>query len=368
MRTGRVLLASALSLALSGVGATPAAADATRDRQWHLAALDLARVHKITKGAGVTVAVIDTGVNAKHRDLVSAVLPGGDVYPNSTGDGREDLDGHGTAMAGIVAGRGHGRDRGVLGIAPAAKILPILTPVAVLATSDSIVAAIGFAVDHHADVINMSLTAADDDALHAAVRAAAAADVVLVAAVGNKRDIAGNGYPGRYPEVLTVGAVDRRGAVADYSVRGPQVKIVAPGTDILTTAASGYCVCSGTSEATAVVSGAAALVRARYPDLSAAEVVHRLTATATDAGPKGRDDAYGYGRLDVVRALTARVAPVPASSASGAVRVGAGPPAGARTRPLPRRSPLVIAGAAALAVLLVGALVVGMMIRRRRAR
>ncbi|GID91625.1 type VII secretion-associated serine protease mycosin [Amorphoplanes digitatis] len=361
----RVPVAAALSLVLSGVCATPAAADSVRDREWHLATLDIARAHRITKGAGVTVAVIDTGVSATHRDLAGAVLPGADAYPNGTGDGREDLDGHGTEMAGLIAGRGHGRGGGVLGIAPAAKILPIEAPIGVLATDDSIVAAIEFAVGHGADVINMSFRAANEDTLHDAIRAASAADVVLVAAVGNISDGAAAGYPGRFAEVLTVGAVDRRGSVADFSVRGPQVEIVAPGAEVVTTGvgASGYCLCSGTSEATAVVSGAAALVRARHPDLSAAEVVHRLTATAVDAGPKGRDDAYGYGRLDVVRALTANVPPVPASASPSPE---AAPPAGP---PPPSRSkwaPLLVAGAAALAVLLLGALAVGAMIRRRR--
>lgn len=371
-RTGRALLASVLSLVLSGMWAAPAAADSVRDREWHLAALDLARAHRITEGAGVIVAVIDTGVDAKHRDLVSAVLPGGSVYPDSTGDGREDLDGHGTAMAGIIAGRGHGRGGGVLGIAPAAKILPIEAPIGVFGTADSIVRAIAFAVEHHADVINMSFGTADEDVLHEAIRAASAADVVLVAAMGNEDDHGASEYPGRYPEVLTVAAVDRRGAVADFSVRGPQAEIAAPGAEVVTTTVndSGYCLCSGTSEATAVVSGAAALVRARYPDLSAAEVIHRLTATAVDAGPKGRDDAYGYGRLDVVRALTAKVPPLPAgtASASAPARVDAAPPADAGALRYSRRSPLVVTGAAALVVLLAGGLVVGLMIRRRSRR
>jgi type VII secretion-associated serine protease mycosin len=371
-RAGRVLLASSLSLVLAGLWATPAAADSVRDRQWHLAALDLPRAHRITEGAGVTVAVIDTGVAAKHRDLASAVLRGGSVYPDSTGDGREDVDGHGTEMAGIIAGRGHGRGggSGVLGVAPAAKILPIEAPINTFATADSIVDAISYAVDHDADVINMSFSTANDDRLREAIRAASAAGIVVVAAAGNTGDVDTGDYPGKFPEVLTVGAVDRRGAVADYSVRGPQLEIAAPGTEIVTTGikSSGYCLCSGTSEAAAVVSGAAALVRARYPDLSAAEVIHRLTATAVDAGPKGRDDAYGYGRLDLVRALTAKVPPLPAGKASASARVRAAPPVDARSMPRSRTAPLVVTGAAALVVLLVGGLAVWMLMRRRRPR
>ena len=94
---------------------------------------------------------------------------------------------------------------------------------------------------------------------------------------------------------MTVGATDRTGRIADFSVAGPQVDIVVPGAEMVTTSVtkSGYCLCGGTSEATAVVSGTAALVRAKYPDLSAAEVVRRLTTTAADAGAKGRTTPSG---------------------------------------------------------------------------
>ncbi|WP_306216365.1 S8 family serine peptidase, partial [Actinoplanes sp. RD1] len=286
------LAASVLVLATTPVqGAEPAwAADGVRAAQWHLTALDIRTAHRVSLGAGVIVALVDTGVDAAHDDLADAVAPGTDLFPDPIGDGRDDIDGHGTEMAGIIAGRGHGARSGALGIAPAATILPIRGPIKTMATSEFMVRAVAFARGRGARVVNMSFGTGDTEVLRSAVRAAVAADMVVVAASGNVGSGAGE-FPGRYPEVLTVGAVGRTGKVADFSVTGPQVDLTAPGVDIVTTGIgrTGYYRGSGTSEATAVVSGAAALVRAAHPELSAAEVVRRLTATAVDAGRKGRD-------------------------------------------------------------------------------
>ncbi|UQU63434.1 type VII secretion-associated serine protease mycosin [Couchioplanes caeruleus] len=355
-------------LCLIGSSAAPAAADPVRDRQWYLSALKVSEVHKTTRGAGVTIALIDSGVDAKHRDLAAAVVRGKD-FVNGKGDGRTDLNGHGTAMAGIIAGRGHGEGSGILGIAPAAKILPLSTTSDFFANSDEVRNALDFAADHGARVINMSFGSGDDVTLHDAIRAAQARDIVLVASSGNKGD-ADEGYPGKYPEVLTVGAVGRDGGIADLSVTGPQVDLTAPGVDIATTSIykQGYSSGSGTSQATAIVSGAAALVRAKYPDLSAAEVVHRLTATATDAGKPGRDDTYGYGRLDLLKALTADVPAAAPAVSAGASDDGASLRA-SDSGPGPRRvSPLLVGGLAIAGVLLIGGLVVGLLVVVRRRR
>ena len=360
--------AAAMSALLAS---TPAAAiaDSVRDRQWHLSALKLDQVHEVTRGKGVTVALIDTGVKAQHRDLTGAIEPGIDVFPEASGDGRKDSDGHGTQMAGIIAARGHDQTSGVLGIAPAAKVLPIRAPIQGYASVGYMREAIAFAKERGAGVINMSFGGSDDAPLRDAIRSAQAADIVLVAASGN-RGAVGENFPGKYLEVLTVGATDRSGEIADLSVTGPQVDLTAPGVDIATTGiyGSGYYSGSGTSEATAVVSGAAALVRAKYPDLSAAEVVHRLTATATDAGKPGRDDTYGHGRLNLLKALTADVPPA-APAASVGASAGVVPPAAADSEVAPRRtSSLVVAGVAAFGVLVVGGLVVGLMVLVRRRR
>jgi type VII secretion-associated serine protease mycosin len=341
-------------------------ADSIRGQQWQLDELKVAQAHRITRGAGVTVAVLDTGVDAKHRDLSGAVLPGIDLIAGTTGDGRSDHDGHGTEMAGVIAGRGHGSDDGVLGIAPEAKILPIEAPTNGPTSSSFMTKAVDFAISQHAGVINMSFGMEDDAVLHNAIRKAVAADVVVVAASGNKGEVAGS-FPGKYPEVLTIGAYGRDGRVASFSVTGPQVDLIAPGVDIITTANSsaGYFKSQGTSESTAVVSGAAALLRSRYPHLSAVEIVHRLTATANDAGPKGRDDAYGYGRLDLVRALTADVTALPASSSSDSSATNT--TALAEPDDLPTAaSPLQLVGLVIGLLVVIGLVVVVVLVARRR--
>jgi type VII secretion-associated serine protease mycosin len=362
----RTLLAAALGFSAVAVPARPVLADSVRDQQWQLDELDVAQAHGITEGAAVTVAVLDTGVEAGHRDLSGAVLPGIDLIPGTSGDGRQDRTGHGTEMAGIIAGRGHGSGAGVLGIAPQAEILPIQAPTDGPTSSAFMTKAIDFAIAQHAGVINMSFGMNDDAVLHDAIRKALASDIVVVSGSGNKGKAVGP-YPGKYSEVLTVGAFGHDGKVAPFSITGSQVDLVAPGVDIVTTAndKSGYFKSRGTSEATAIVSGAAALVRAKFPDLSAAEVVHRLTATADDAGVKGRDDSYGYGRLDLVKALTADVAPLPSSAAPSGL-VTTAPTLAAEPGDLPRaKSPLWLVGIVVGLLVVVG-LVVAAARRARR--
>ncbi|PSK65341.1 Subtilisin DY [Micromonospora sp. MH33] len=141
--------------------------------------------------------------------------------------------------------------------------------------------------------------------------AAVDANIIVVAAAGNAPRETGVSYPASEQGVIAVGGVDRRGNHATLSVSGPEVDVVAPAVDIYSTGiGGGYRKSSGTSDATAIVAGAAALIRSKYPDLPAQEVAHRLTATAIDKGPPGRDDEYGYGVIDLVAALTADVPPL----------------------------------------------------------
>lgn len=315
------MAAAALSVSIvsvSAVSAVPAAADSVRSGQWYFQSLDVDAAQKISRGDGVVVAVVDSGVWAGHPDLKDAVLPGFDTAPLRPGDGRDDPSGHGTSMAGLIAGRGHGGSDGVLGIAPGSEVLPLKTPLEQFAAASETASAITWGSAHGAKVMNLAYGTVDSQSLRQAVAAAQAADVVMIASSGNlpeKERV----YPGAYSEVLTVGAVDRTGAVADFSVTGPQVDLVAPGVDITSPyleAKGGYFTGYGTSQATAIVSGAAALVRAKFPHLSAAEVIHRLEATAIDKGLPGRDDQYGYGVLNIMGALTADVAPLQPSAAS----------------------------------------------------
>ena len=332
----RVVRTAAALLCAAAVAFTPApfaqADDDVRSRQWHLDFLNVAEAHTISQGEGVTVALIDTGV-APHPDLDGNVLPGVDFVAGQ-GDGRRDSAGHGTRMAGIIAAHGRG-GHGVLGIAPKAKILPIRISSDGSAHPDLVTKAIEWATDHGADVISISLGKASNPELREAVERAIRADIVIVAAAGNRPDDIAIIFPAMYKDVVAVGAVDRAGRRAEISVTGKGLDITAPGVDILTTGNNqDYQTSKGTSPATAIVAGAAALIRSRYPDLSNREVVHRLTATATDKGAPGRDPEYGYGVLNLVAALTADVPPL-AESTTAAPAPSASPSAVATAGPAP---------------------------------
>ena len=318
----RLGVATACGVLTVLVGPPPTFADSIRDRQWHLKALNVDAAQKINKGAGVVVAVIDTGVNANHRDLAGNILPGADFIASGT-RGWTDTDGHGTAMAGLIAGHGHGAAStdGVLGIAPAAKVLPIRVLKGGGRAPADVGAAIDEAVKRGAEVISMSFEITTTTNLERALDKALKANVILVAGTGNRPDEVLLQYPAKYPGVVAVGATGRDGKLASFSVTGKEVTLVAPGAGITSTSNSGaYRSADGTSDSAAIVAGAAALVRSKYPDLSATEVVHRLTATATDKGAPGRDSDYGYGELNLVAALTADVPPAtarPSTATSG---------------------------------------------------
>ncbi|MEV1144131.1 type VII secretion-associated serine protease mycosin [Micromonospora sp. NPDC049799] len=290
---------------------SPDGATLIRHDQWHLRYLNVTSAHRLSKGAGVTVAVADTGVDP-HPDLTRNLLRGRDFLSDEAGDGRDDPNSHGTGMAGIIAAHGRPNGTGALGIAPEAKILPIR----VLESdsegdNDRLADAIDYAVSSGADVVSISAGGGFSTRLAQAIETARSADVIVVAAAGNRPDDTDVIFPASADGVLAVGGVDKRGQHAAVSVEGPQLDIVAPAVDMYSTSYDSlYSKGTGTSSATAIVAGAAALVRSKYPDLPASEVVHRLTATAVDKGPPGRDDQYGYGVIDLVAALTADVPPL----------------------------------------------------------
>ncbi len=215
-------------------------------------------------------------------------------------------------MAGLIAAHGQKDGTGALGLAPRAKILPIKSSGADnIGTADALAEGIEFAVAKGADVICISSSGGASPELIRAIKDAVSADVVLVAAAGNAPEDPYVGYPAREQGVIAVGGTNRLGEHAPISVAGPEIDVVAPAVDIYSTSYGGkYSKGTGTSGATAIVAGAAALIRSKYPNLPAEEVAHRLTATAIDKGPPGRDDEYGYGVIDLVAALTADVPPL----------------------------------------------------------
>nr|WP_091126884.1 type VII secretion-associated serine protease mycosin [Micromonospora eburnea] len=301
----------------------PSGAEQVRADEWHLGFLGVANANRISRGAGVTIGVPDTGVDP-HPDLADNLLPGIDM--TASGDGRRDLDGHGTAMAGLIAAHGQRDGTGTLGIAPEAKILPIRgKPVSDGGHAEQLAAGIEYAVRQGADVICISAVTQRNARLEHAVKMALRANIVIVAAAGNRPDDTSVGYPASQDGVIAVAGVDRLGRHAAVSVTGPEIDVAAPAVDIYSTSYDGkYSKGTGTSAATAIVAGAAALVRSKFPNLPAREVAHRLTATAIDKGPPGRDDEYGYGVIDLVAALTADVPPL------GFESVAATPPASAQ--------------------------------------
>jgi type VII secretion-associated serine protease mycosin len=295
-------------LLLVAVWAAPARADSVRDASWYLNFLGVAAAQQVTQGDGQTVAVIDTGVDANHPDLTGNVLPGLDAY-NEQGKGQQDTNGHGTQMASLIAGHGHGTNAGVLGIAPKAKILPInvTTPKSPLISPTVVGQAIRYAADHGATVICVALSSSFDTEQENAVKYAYSKNVLVVAAAGNTSTDVLIASPAALKEAVAVGAVDRNGNHAAISLTGPELDISAPGVDIeAASLGRGYAKISGTSPATAIVAGTVALIRASHPKSDAVDQVRRLVWTSTGKGapPPGRDDTYGWGVLNVQRAVS----------------------------------------------------------------
>lgn len=313
-------IASVLAFGSVVVDARPAQADQVRDLQYWLNDYGFTKAWKTTKGAGVTVAVIDTGVDASVPELKGAVLRGTDVSGLGSTDGQTPVgenDEHGTLVASLLAGRGTANGAGVIGVAPEASILPVSVAFgsssSTITNDDQIAAGIRWAVDHGADVINMSLTrntldwpeSWDDAFLYAFEN-----DVVVVAAAGNRGSGTTEvGAPATIPGVLTVAGVDRQKVASfDASSQGITISVTAPSEQLVGVLPGGSHVqWNGTSAAAPLVSGLVALVRAAYPDLDAAGVMNRVIATANANGRDVPSPIYGNGLIDAAAAVTARV-------------------------------------------------------------
>ncbi|MEV1318164.1 S8 family serine peptidase [Micromonospora arborensis] len=339
-------------------------AERVRDDQWHLRYLNVSRAQAISQGDGIVVAVPDTGVDP-HPDLINNLLQGIDTVTDGSGNGQNDLNSHGTSMAGLIAAHGRGGNAGALGIAPRSKILPIKAAAEDnFGEADDLATAIEYAISSRAQVISISSGGASTPRLIRAVHAALAANIVVVAAVGNVPH-GSIEYPANEEGVIAVGGVGRDGLHAAISVTGPKVDVVAPAVDIYSTSYDGkYSKGTGTSSATAIVAGAAALIRSKYPYLPAREVAHRLTATAVDKGAPGRDDEYGYGVIDLVAALTADVPPLGFESVSAPAGAGSTTTAGAL--PGDEGSGATARGLATLGVILAAGVGWAVVARRRR--
>jgi type VII secretion-associated serine protease mycosin len=327
-RPARFVAATAAVLLSVVLGGGPAFATPTvdvRKAEWWLEPMGIAKAQRISQGAGVIVGLIDTGVDGTHPDLAGQILSGSGAYGlPGNGQGSTKVQQHGTNMAGLIVGKGGGENH-MLGIAPRAKILPFAVPEH--PTNADLVTAIHWEVDHGANVINISIsgsaTATADEV--EAVNYALSKNVVVVASAGNVSQTGvAVGSPANAPGVVAVAGIQESGDFWDQSSRGPEVVVAAPAEHLISTAPSAtdpsrYWINEGTSGGAALVSGLVALIRARYPDLDAANVINRLIKTAKDNGKAGRDHYFGFGTVRMVTALTASVPPVTRNPLTGGV-------------------------------------------------
>lgn len=321
----RTVGSGVLAGALLFSSAPLAAADQIREDQWALDALNAESAWKISKGSGITVAVIDDGVNANHIDLQGNILTGKDFMDG--GRPTPDAgDNHGTAMAAIIAAHGHGTSDGIIGLAPQSKILPIRD---FGTKGPGLSVSIRYAVDHNASVINVSQcfnssSQEELDKVSDAVTYALSHDVLVVGGAGNEADKGSKCYPAASPGALGVGAVKNDGLIWEGSNSGDFVSLVAPGTNIVSAKGIGnaYVSGTGTSDATAFTSAAAALLRSKFPDLTAGQIANRLVKTAalpdSEKGLSVPDKSYGYG---IIQPLAALKDNIPAGSKYGPLTV-----------------------------------------------
>ncbi|MFC0037574.1 S8 family serine peptidase [Actinomadura rayongensis] len=320
---GAALLAAAFALLPSA----PASADGIRERQYgFLQLIEAEKAWRTTRGAGVTVAVVDSGVDPLQADLAGSVVTGPDMIKDAD-RGTKPKRLHGTGMASLIAGHGHGpgNGSGVIGLAPQAKILAIRVLAepedagyaryrSTEASRNSVAQGVRYAADHGADVINLSLgRTGEAPAERAAIAYAISKGVVVVSAVGNDGDKLGGldqdgfapySYPASYPGVIAVAATTDGRTRAEFSNRNYSALVAAPGEG-LTIAGPGkaYFVSAGTSDASAVVSGIAALIRSEHRGLAPALVAQALVQSAQGGGRYSPD--VGYGEVGAARALAA---------------------------------------------------------------
>jgi Subtilase family len=347
-----VILTTAIGLAVAwtALSIIPAAADQVRQGEWWLSALHVTQAQQTSQGAGVTVALLDTGVDPTQPDLAGSVITGPDYTNSGEKLGSEFYGIHGTAMASLIVGHGHGPGDadGVLGVAPTAKLLsvrvaldagdPLLADSGVVSgLPDAIAAGIRYAVDNGAQVIDLPLdpgqsvndlvatptpapapntpltpieaaqqTAAGGSAAEqSAVAYALSKGAVLVAPGGdNGAGTDDPNFPADYPGVISVGAFDSGFIKAPFSSHQPYVTLTAAGSGMTAAIPTGYTTVSSTSAASAIVTGIVALIKSQYPELTPAQVTKALTTSTAFPGT-GIADGSGHGTADAERALAA---------------------------------------------------------------
>ncbi|MYW16776.1 type VII secretion-associated serine protease mycosin [Streptomyces sp. SID161] len=388
----------AVGTLLASLAVTPAHADTVRERQWYLDAMHADEMWKSSTGKGITVAVIDTGVQADIPDLRGQVVAGKD-FSKRAGDERTDYDGHGTTMAVLIAGTGaKGASTGSYGLAPGAKITPIRIPGFMERNRTdgnqddfptAAAKAIRFAADSDAQIISISAAStANSQELTEAVAYALSKGKLIFAGVGNDGDTVNEiEYPAATPGVVGVGAIDRNVKATKESEHGPQVDLVAPGEDIISACLGGTELCNshGTSDATALASASAALIWSKHPNWTNNQVLRVMLNTASKpTSGKKRTDYLGYGAIRPRIALSDPGDPgpgdvyplpdfkqaaskTPNGSPTTSAKDDSSPPMSASASKSDRSSLPWILGGVGAVVVAGGALAAGGIRRRRRA-
>ncbi|WP_084719069.1 S8 family serine peptidase [Streptacidiphilus carbonis] len=353
----------AAALFMGSAAPAQAASLDIRAKEWWLTTMHATdQMWPVSTGKGITVAVIDSGVNSNHPDLVGQVLPGQNFSGLPGGATTDvDKDSHGTAMASLIAGTGKGLNgRGMYGLAAGVKILPLrvvgqgANEAAFAANySPQLAAAIRAAADSNAQILSISQAQMEDEpSVRSAVAYALAKGKLVVAGVGNSAKI-GNPieYPAAFPGVAAVGATNQQGGVADYSEYGPQVNFTAPGDHMynVCNGPSGYCYSGGTSDATAIFSASAALLWSAHPSWTANQVLRVLKNTASQGDTPGvQDPHFGYGIIRPRIALTTPGDPGPADVnplTSQATNAGSATPSASAAAPTASGNPAASAPA-----------------------
>jgi subtilisin family serine protease len=347
-----------------------------------------------TRGSGVTVAVLDTGVDTSAPDLTGSVMVGPDYTAGANPPGYQPPYLHGTYIGSIIVGHGSGpgQAEGMLGVAPQARILSIRVILddsepgfAVYngnaAYDDAIAYGIDYAVAHGAGVINMSLGSTDSSrSMREAIANAIAHDVVVVAAAGNDGTAGGGftsySYPAAFTGVIAVAAAGPGGQRASFSDRNSSVVVSAPGVSIDGDGPGGqFITADGTSPASAFVAGVAALVRSAYPHLTPVQVMQAIVTSTAMRPPGGYSPGVGFGEVNAAGALTAAGQLAAPSAAGGSAQPAAARFGRGRVGPIivvPRDTARIVTPAAIAFAALIGFLAASMTLaagaRRRRRR
>lgn len=273
---------------------------------WYLQKVDAANAWLMTTGSSdITIAILDTGVEASHPDLASKIVPGRNIY--SGNDDTSDVYGHGTPVAG-VAGAASNNGIGVASVAWGCNIMPVrISDSSGLASASHIASGLTWAADHGARVANISYRVTGNKTISSAAKYFQSKGGVVVSAAGNysTQETAPDD-----PYILTIGATDPQDVLYYYSNYGNNLDLVAPGNNTTTLIGGQYGAGGGTSFASPVVAGVAALILSANPSLTPGQVTEILKQSADDLGAVGRDNVYGSGRVNAAKAVSAtRTAP-----------------------------------------------------------